>query len=258
MDDFGYYDFGDLIDMQGGFDDYAAPFVDSAATSGGLYPMPPLDESPYYREMTTGDFARMDRAGGESLPPSGEDFPSTGDFARMDRMPQPADTLPARVETLPDGSFVLRPRNAPGTGPVQSPTDDAFTRTLDRAVEVGIAALRLNQAYRQAGSPAPRVSGSLGSVATVAGRDGWLVTTTTAGTTRRMPTKGQPYLTPDGATILNNGDGTYDLIEPSGARQVLRYAGGATSSGGALASLSSIPPALLIGGALALLALARR
>lgn len=256
FEDFG---FGDLIDMTADASYDAPAFVDPAQTSGGLYPIMSEDYPTTYPTIypTTGDFSRMDRATGDAMPPE-SDYPSTGDFARMDRLPQPMDSPPSRVETLPDGSFVLRPRNSPGAGPVQSPTDDAFTRTLDRAVEVGIAALRLNQAYRQAGSPAPRVSGSVGGVSTVAGRDGWLVTTTSAGTTRRMPTRGQPYLTPDGATVLNNGDGSYDLIEPTGARQTLRYAGAATSSGGALASLSAIPPALLIGGALALLALSRR
>lgn len=239
------------------FETIEMPASDFFADTGG--PLPDALPDGLYPLSTTGDFARMDRGLYDPLPPeSGEDLPTTGDFARMDRLPVAvsSDTQP-QIVNLPDGSFVLRPRGG-AVVTASPPSEDAFTRSLDRLVEVGVAAIRLNQAYRQAGAPAPRVSGAMGGVSTVAGRDGWLTTTTSAGVTRRKPDVGQPYVTVDGSMILNNGNGTYDLIGVDGSRQTLRYAGMQTPGAGALAALPAVSPALLIGGALALLMLARR
>ena len=192
-----------------------------------------------------------------------ESYPGGG-AGGADIQPMPAGRAPdvPRVEVLPDGSFVYRGEDSPGVRPMRPPSEDQFTRNLDKLVEVGIAALRLNQAYRQTGAPSVRLSGSAGAYATVARRDGYLYSSGPAGQSKRKPDKGVPYLTDDGAMIVNNGDGTFDLADGGPSPKRMRYPDAATGlpslSLGSGFDLRAIPPAVWALGAVAALALLRR
>jgi len=84
--------------------------------------------------------------------------------------------------------------------------------------------------------------------------DGMIVTVDASGrTVRTKPPVGQPQMTTDGSMIVNNGDGTYTSISPSGAMATNRY-----PTTGAAAASSNYTTPLLIGGAiLAIVALTR-
>jgi hypothetical protein len=120
-----------------------------------------------------------------------------------------------------------------------------------------LEALKLVDSYRRLVNPQPpnRVAQArVGSSTVRATPDGMIVTTDASGrTVRTKPPVGQPQMTTDGSMIVNNGDGTYTSISPSGAMATNRY-----PTNGAAAASSNYTTPLLIGGAiLALVALTR-
>jgi hypothetical protein len=120
-----------------------------------------------------------------------------------------------------------------------------------------LEALKLVDSYRRLVNPQPpnRVTQArVGSSTVRATPDGMIVTTDASGrTVRTKPPVGQPQMTTDGSMIVNNGDGTYTSISPSGAMATNRY-----PTTGAAAASSNYTTPLLIGGAiLAIVALTR-
>lgn len=101
-----------------------------------------------------------------------------------------------------------------------SPSTWDFTEIVENIEGAALTALRLNNAYQQARQPPVRAS----TPATIARPDGVLTTRTSTGgsvTTRMSP--GQPYLTTEGTTVINNGDGTYTSTAPDGTQTRRAY-----------------------------------
>lgn len=130
-------------------------------------------------------------------------------------------------------------------------------QVLRDANGIMLEALKLVDSYRRLTNPQPpnRVTQArVGSSTVRATPDGMIVTVDASGrTVRTKPPVGQPQMTTDGSMIVNNGDGTYTSISPSGAMATNRY-----PTTGAAAASSNYTTPLLIGGAiLALVALTR-
>jgi hypothetical protein len=130
-------------------------------------------------------------------------------------------------------------------------------QVLRDANGIMLEALKLVDSYRRLVNPQPpnRVTQArVGSSTVRATPDGMIVTVDASGrTVRTKPPVGQPQMTTDGSMIVNNGDGTYTSISPSGAMATNRY-----PTTGAAAASSNYTTPLLIGGAiLALVALTR-
>lgn len=140
--------------------------------------------------------------------------------------------------------------------PNPSPADPGLSvgQILRDANAIMLDALKLVDSYRRLTNPQTpnRVAQARVGSSTVRATPGGLIETIDASgrVTRRKPPVGQPQMTTDGSMIVNNGDGTYTSISPSGAMSTNRYPAeaGATAPGG-------YSTALLIGGA-AVLALA--
>lgn len=138
-----------------------------------------------------------------------------------------------------------------------------FRDVVNNVSYAALAALKLNAAYQQVRNPsiaiqAQRVAAN--GVVTTALDTGVIQTRQPDGrVTMDRPPVGVPHSTVTGNVIVNNGNGTFDLIDPAGNRRTLPYG---ASSGGTLTTspllggfgVDSIPPVAIV-GALGLLAL---
>lgn len=138
--------------------------------------------------------------------------------------------------------------------PAPNPGDPGLSvgQILKDANSIMLDALKLVDSYRRLTNPQTpnRVAQARVGSSTVRATPGGMIETIDASgrVTRRKPPVGQPQMTTDGSMIVNNGDGTYTSISPSGAMSTNRYPAESGASGG-------YSTALLIGGA-AVLALA--
>ena len=132
--------------------------------------------------------------------------------------------------------------------PAPSPGDPGLSvgQILKDANAIMLDALKLVDSYRRLTNPQTpnRVAQARVGSSTVRATPGGLIETVDASgrVTRKRPPVGQPQMTTDGSMIVNNGDGTYTSISPSGAMSTNRYPAEAGASGG-------YSTALLIGGA---------
>lgn len=139
--------------------------------------------------------------------------------------------------------------------PNPNPADPGLSvgQILRDANAIMLDALKLVDSYRRLTNPQTpnRVAQARVGSSTVRATPGGLIETIDASgrVTRKKPPVGQPQMTTDGSMIVNNGDGTYTSISPSGAMSTNRYPAeaGATAPGG-------YSTALLIGGAVLALA----
>lgn len=132
--------------------------------------------------------------------------------------------------------------------PNPNPADPGLSvgQILRDANAIMLDALKLVDSYRRLTNPQTpnRVAQARVGSSTVRATPGGMIETIDASgrVTRRKPPVGQPQMTTDGSMIVNNGDGTYTSISPSGAMSTNRYPADAGASGG-------YSTALLIGGA---------
>lgn len=139
--------------------------------------------------------------------------------------------------------------------PNPNPADPGLSvgQILRDANSIMLDALKLVDSYRRLTNPQTpnRVAQARVGSSTVRATPGGLIETVDASgrVTRKKPPVGQPQMTTDGSMIVNNGDGTYTSISPSGAMSTNRYPAeaGAAAPGG-------YTTALLIGGAVLALA----
>lgn len=168
--------------------------------------------------------------------------------------PVPAwSTPPANVWGLPAPALDTAPAVQPRPPPVEAPqpprTDNfAFTKeTVNTISAAALAALQLVKAYKNLDSPRvltqARAQTPQGAVSAL---DTGIVQTRTLDgkIVNTRPPAGFAQSTVTGSIIVNNGDGTYTLIERDGSRRVIQY--GSESSG---FDLGSISPAVWIAGA---------
>lgn len=146
--------------------------------------------------------------------------------------------------------------------PVSLDSFGAGTRdVINNISSAALAALQVVKAYRSLDNPQPvakQARAQLADGTIVSALDSGVIQTTAPDGTVSLtrPGVGQPQSTLSGNVIVNNGDGTYTRISPSGVRSVIKY--GNETGGGLLSSLSSIPaPVLAAGAALALFAFRR-
>ena len=164
---------------------------------------------------------------------------------------------PPAIDLYPGSTMAPTPAISPepmtATAPVtpDSPMFDT-SKVISTVTGAALSALQIVKAYRALDQPTinttARTTTASGAVV-AASSDGTIRTRRPDGSiaTSRPPV-GQPQMTVDGFVIVNNGDGTYTRISPTGASQTLRY----TDAGGfSIESLFSSPTALalLAGGA---------
>lgn len=152
----------------------------------------------------------------------------------------------------------------PTTAPSQ-PTSTPSGGWVADVTNLALAALKIDAAYKAMNAPQPRTLTQAGTITYTPRADGTVLArnTATGQTAVQRPATGTPYVLPDGSIIVNQGNGTYSYIDPNGNTSTRAYsaasAPGASTSGGALATLSTIPPAVWgIGAALLLFALKSR
>lgn len=179
----------------------------------------------------------------------GDVFPPAYDVVTVDE----ASQLPTDILVGGNGGGVVEVGG--NFLPSPSPADPGLSvgQILRDANAIMLDALKLVDSYRRLTNPQTpnRVAQARVGSSTVRATPGGLIETIDASgrVTRRKPPVGQPQMTTDGSMIVNNGDGTYTSISPSGAMSTNRYPAeaGATAPGG-------YSTALLIGGAVLALA----
>jgi hypothetical protein len=183
----------------------------------------------------------------------GETLPGSYDLVTVDDAAQ----LSADILVGGSGGGVVEVGGNFAPNPDPSSPGLSVGQILKDANSIMLDALKLVDSYRRLVNPQPpnRVTQArVGSSTVRATPDGMIVTVDASGrTVRTKPPVGQPQMTTDGSMIVNNGDGTYTSISPSGAMATNRY-----PTTGAAAASSNYTTPLLIGGAiLAIVALTR-
>ena len=209
-----------------------------------------LDESSLFPEFE-GPLL-VDPYAGAEIPPFDVQIPEYG-------WSEPGEVFPPAydVVTIDSGLSNLFLRGGNGGGvvevggnflPAPSPGDPGLSvgQILKDANAIMLDALKLVDSYRRLTNPQTpnRVAQARVGSSTVRATPGGMIETVDASgrVTRKRPPVGQPQMTTDGSMIVNNGDGTYTSISPSGAMSTNRYPAEAGASGG-------YSTALLIGGA---------
>jgi hypothetical protein len=208
-----------------------------------------------------------------SIPEYGDDIYTTAwDADPIYGPPIPGETYPPAydVVTVDDAAQLSADILVGGSGgglvevggnfaPNPDPSSPGLSvgQILKDANSIMLDALKLVDSYRRLVNPQPpnRVTQArVGSSTVRATPDGMIVTVDASGrTVRTKPPVGQPQMTTDGSMIVNNGDGTYTSISPSGAMATNRY----PTTGAAAASHPYTTPLLIGGAILALVALTR-
>lgn len=152
---------------------------------------------------------------------------------------------------LPDISTLPQPAPTGGGG---------FDNLLVSITNTALAAIRINQAWKQSKDPNIRTATISGGFTKTPNSDGYLTVTDSAGRVvgREKPATGTPYALASGQTIINNGDGTYALITPGGITSNRRYpdsTGG--GSGFSMGDAGSALPLLIGAGILGVYFLAQ-
>jgi hypothetical protein len=201
--------------------------------------------------LPVADYGFPDEIYGPPIP--GETYPPAYDVVTVD------DAAQLSADILVGGSGGGLVEVGGNFAPNPDPGNPGLSvgQVLRDANGIMLEALKLVDSYRRLVNPQPpnRVTQArVGSSTVRATPDGMIVTTDASGrTVRTKPPVGQPQMTTDGSMIVNNGDGTYTSISPSGAMATNRY-----PTTGAAAASSNYTTPLLIGGAiLAIVALTR-
>ena len=150
---------------------------------------------------------------------------------------------PALNVTNPDTHTMFpQPQIAPA---IPSTADSASHATLDVGTvtrdvsQAALAALQLVSAWHAVNSPQVNTTARMAMVnGTVlsAGDNGLITVRAADGTlSSRQPPVGQPQMTTSGNIVVNNGNGTYTLIDSVGQRSVKAY----SATGGLFSGLSS-------------------
>lgn len=147
--------------------------------------------------------------------------------------------ISAQSGTPYDGEVSAPLPAVPASTPPSMPTPTAFPsiqQAIANVTGAAMAVLQVQQAYQAIKKPPIRtadISSVTGTSKTI-GTDGYLTVRNAAGQSigREMPTPGVPYALPNGTVVVNNGNGTFSRILPSGAKTTVRYGAPASTGGG--------------------------
>lgn len=133
------------------------------------------------------------------------------------------DVFSAPVTATPTGAPPVVPIATP---PPNSPAWNPST-IIQGVSSAALAALQLVKAYRSLDTPTIQTtarSRAANGAVSVVGNNGLIQTRQANGAiTAGKPPVGVPQATPNGNYIVNNGDGTYTVVAPTGASQTLSY-----------------------------------
>ena len=132
----------------------------------------------------------------------------------------------------------------------------ALTYTVTDAAKAALTAVSVYQKLKGPISSVARTVGSNGTVQAVS-PDGYLYSTSGGGVTAVKPGAGQACTDTAGDIIINNGDGTYTKISPTGQVTTLPYQSALAATANSLFS-GTTPQTLAIGAAIAALLLLRK
>lgn len=162
--------------------------------------------------------------------------PIQADFFQFSNEPVDTDLQiawdPVNWNPFDDPVLTQTPANVVSTVPTVTPPKDSPTWNPSTIVQgvstAALAAINLIKAYRSLDTPViqttARSANAAGAVSVV-GNNGLIQTRAANGSiTVGKPPVGVPQATPNGNFVVNNGDGTYTVVAPDGARQTLRYA----------------------------------
>ncbi|WP_448360509.1 hypothetical protein [Fluviibacter sp.] len=159
--------------------------------------------------------------------PTVDPIPSASAY---DGWPQTDPLFPQNVESPPASAFYtdiptvdVLPVSASGPGV-----------SLNQITAAALAALQVVNAFKSGGS---RVQNPTTANTAASASTGMIVSrTATGGVTAGKPAVGVATITSDGGMIVNNGNGTFDYVSPSGQRTTRTYS---TQSAGGVSSVSS-------------------
>ena len=251
MDDDEFYWRGAEVEAPAFDVDFSAPFAGVEVDFWEQFEGVSLVGIPEYGDDIYTTAWDADPIYGPTIP--GETYPPAYDVVTVDDAAQ----LSADILVGGSGGGLVEVGGNFAPNPDPSSPGLSVGQILKDANSIMLDALKLVDSYRRLVNPQPpnRVAQArVGSSTVRATPDGMIVTTDASGrTVRTKPPVGQPQMTTDGSMIVNNGDGTYTSISPSGAMATNRY-----PTNGAAAASSNYTTPLLIGGAiLALVALTR-
>lgn len=133
------------------------------------------------------------------------------------------DVFSAPVTATPTGAPLVVPIATP---PPNSPAWNPST-IIQGVSSAALAALQLVKAYRSLDTPTIQTTArarTANGAVSVVGNNGLIQTRQANGAiTAGKPPVGVPQATPNGNYIVNNGDGTYTVVAPTGASQTLSY-----------------------------------
>ena len=133
------------------------------------------------------------------------------------------DVFSSPVTSTPNGAPPVVPIATP---PPNSPAWNPAT-IVQGVSSAALAALQLVKAYRSLDTPTIQTTArarTANGAVSVVGNNGLIQTRQANGAiTAGKPPVGVPQATPIGKYIVNNGDGTYTVVAPTGASQTLSY-----------------------------------
>lgn len=195
--------------------------------------------------------------GNDVLPPVWfDEIPAMPDL-QLPPAPVEIDAInwnPFAAPTAAPGSPITPP---PTVQQPQNPNSGSYSpsQIVQGISAAAMSALQLIKAYRQLDTPAVQTTArnvaSNGAVSVI-GNNGLIQTRNANGSiTSSVPPVGVPQATTSGNYIVNNGDGTYTVVSPTGQTQTVRYSAGVnTATGSATGSIiPGVPNVLLLVGA---------
>lgn len=199
--------------------------------------------------------------GNDVLPPVlFDDIPQTMDL-QLPPAPNDFDSIswnPFATPTAGNGTTPTTPVTPPpGVQQPANPNSGSYspTQIVQGITAAAMSALQLVRAYRQLDTTAVQTTARTvraNGAVSVIGNNGLIQTRNPDGSiSSSVPPVGVPQATTTGNYVVNNGDGTYTVVSPTGQTQTLRYSSAAnTAAGSATGSLiPGVPNVLLLLGA---------
>ena len=158
--------------------------------------------------------------------------PPAVSFGGEDRLPTDLPPYEYGAPAAPDAPIPSIPYTPPAPTSRDWSVDQVIT-TVTRAADQAIKLVRAWETRKLPPNMVARATDAQGRTVLAKG-DGMIYTRTPQGTvSASRPAVGLPQTTVDGFVVVNNGDGTFTRITPSGARETLRYPAAAPGGAGA-------------------------
>lgn len=178
-----------------------------------------------------------------TTPPVDTGISDPGWQVPTDYMPDPG-LFPPASESPPADAFYQ-----PIPDVQVSPVDTGGGFSLQNLTAAALAALQLVRAYQQTGG---QIQNPTAANRAASASSGTIITRSASGAVQSTrPPVGVATVTSDGGLIVNNGNGTFDYVSPTGQRTTRSYGGTGAAGGGGVPTLPGglSTNTLLIGGA---------